>query len=487
MPNRKATLVTTILRRHLLLAGITLIAMLLGLLALTDILNMRSHRQTLVHELESIETVDFSSSPSVGVYQRTSDDRISFILLDNKGRWAAGENFRGGYSPHRERKGPRPRWKEAATVLRKDHVDGYGYLPWVKGPVLWAARVMYDPGGEHTILVAWHQVSRIRSTALEGTYAVVAAAIVFSFLIGVILELRTARRVTTVIDAIAISSSKMAAGDYHVMLPQQSSLELDRVSTAIMRLAQNLDQTTAELVCEREHLRNLEAAQRKFVADASHELRAPLTSMRVTLEAWQDGILRPDEQPQSIEHLRKETERLSTLVTNLLDLSRIESGRETLEVVPVDLRAIAEELVLFRRGMNCARVTIDIPEDMPPVLGDQGAVHRIVQNLLENACRFTEPTGNVMIWARVVQEQVRFGVSDNGCGIDPQELPRIWDRFARAAQLRAQATVGSGLGLAIVQALVQAMGGTVGAESTPGEGTTVWVQLPMALVAKVTA
>jgi two-component system sensor histidine kinase BaeS len=114
------------------------------------------------------------------------------------------------------------------------------------------------------------------------------------------------------------------------------------------------------------------------------------------------------------------------------------------------------------------------------VLADPDAVHRMLRNLVENARRFTPPDGTILLWAETEATTVRMGVSDTGSGIAPEELPRIWDRFARAAQARADGTAGTGLGLAIVKALAEAQGGTVGAESEPGVRTTVWVRLPLA-------
>jgi signal transduction histidine kinase len=129
---------------------------------------------------------------------------------------------------------------------------------------------------------------------------------------------------------------------------------------------------------------------------------------------------------QAIEQLLKETGRLSTLVANLLDLSRIESGREKLEHIPVKLDEVARDLLCCRRQQACAPITLDLPATLPAVAGDPAAIHRVLQNLLENACRFTDPEGSIRIWAEAGDAAVRFGITDTGCGIDPQELPRIW-------------------------------------------------------------
>ncbi|OPZ82812.1 MAG: Alkaline phosphatase synthesis sensor protein PhoR [bacterium ADurb.Bin429] len=123
---------------------------------------------------------------------------------------------------------------------------------------------------------------------------------------------------------------------------------------------------------------------------------------------------------------------------------------------------------------------MDAPDDLPAALADPDAVHRILRNLVENARRFTPAEGTITLWAEAEEDGIRLGVTDTGSGISPEELPRIWDRFARAAQARADGTAGTGLGLAIVKALAEAQGGDVGAESEPGIRTMVWVRLPRA-------
>jgi signal transduction histidine kinase len=198
------------------------------------------------------------------------------------------------------------------------------------------------------------------------------------------------------------------------------------------------------------------------------------------LASWRDGLLAPEEQADTLAHLRAETARLSALVERLLDLSRIESGRELVAPMPLAPRPALEAVAAAFRGQPGAPIGIEAPDDLPAALADPDAIHRMLHNLLENARRFTPETGRITLWAAATEDGVRLGVTDTGSGIAPEELARIWDRFARSPQARADGTTGSGLGLAIVKALAEAHGGQVGAESTPGVETTIWVQLPRA-------
>jgi len=485
MNRRKPTLAGMMIRRHLLAATITLLLLTFVMLALTDVLTMQTRQHSLLQSLRAIEMVDADNdvAPSLGIYSRASrsgEDRTNYLLLDAQGHWT--EQNEGSPPVHT----PAPVWKEATLVLAKGEAEGKDNLPWVKGPVVWAARAMSTPDspegtpGEPMILVGWRQVSAIRAGILLTTYGVVVAAILLAFMASVFIALRSARVVTGVIDEIANSSTRMADGDYNISLPAQPTRELDRVSSSITHLARDLGQTSADLHAEHDRLIRLERLQRQFVADASHELRAPLTSMRVTLEAWQDGVIRPDEQPASLDRLLRETERLGTLVTRLLDLSRIESGRETVEIEAVSLGDVADQVILAFQNISCAPIHCEIPPDCPPVLADIDALYRILHNLLENARRFTPTDGAIRLWARAEGTMLHIGVTDSGCGISSADLPRIWDRFARSENARAREHAGSGLGLAIVKGLAEAMGGSVGAESTLSSGTTIWVSLLIA-------
>jgi two-component system phosphate regulon sensor histidine kinase PhoR len=238
-----------------------------------------------------------------------------------------------------------------------------------------------------------------------------------------------------------------------------------------------INRLAADLAAEHERLRRLEGLERQFVADASHELRAPLTSMRLILAAWQDGVLEPEEHAEALVKLQRQAEHLSGLVAALLDLSRIESGRETVAMEPVDVAGVAKEVAATFAEVPGARIAVEIAGDSPRAWADRAALARVLRNLLENARRFTPADGVIRIWGEERGESVRIGVTDTGCGITPEFLPRIWDRFARAANAQQGAQGGSGLGLAIVHALVQAMGGEVGAESELGAGATFWVEL----------
>lgn len=467
MKNSKPSLASQLVQQHFWGTALTLGVVLLGLLVVTYLTSIYLSRQTLAKELRSLEAGDIGTMPAIGVYSSISREDAGYELLDVQGHWAMPQD---GMIAER--------WEEAPKIAADGERQGDGKLPWLKSKVVWAARLISNPATQNTmILVTWHNVEANRTATTHMTYFMVVAGIIIAFLVAVILNLRNAHYVTTVLADIIDSSKRMAAGDFHVQLPAQSTRELDEVSKSITSLAKGLQKTTGDLLSEHDRLVRLEGLQRRFVADASHELRAPITSMRVLLEAWQDGVLHPEEQSKALVQLARENDRLASLVTHLLDISRIESGREAVKLANVRLADIVEEVALSFPHDDSPQLVIDIDEDVDIVCTDEESLYRILNNLTENARRFTPVHGTITIWAKNDDNEVVIGVTDTGSGIAPEFLPLIWDRFARAPGARAEGKSGSGLGLAIVKGLAEAMGGKVSAESELGKGTTIMVRL----------
>jgi methyl-accepting chemotaxis protein len=233
----KPTLYRAILRQHLWALVLTLGVLLLGLLLVADILSLRARRLALARELRAIESVDISSPDAIETLSRSSQRDRGFVLVDQTGEWTAG-------NPVRKEKPTRAhtsKWTMASKVLAEGELEGLGTLPWVSDPVVWAARVMYDPDGDKVILVEWHRVSAVRATAaIQTTYAVVILATVLAATVSLYVALRSGRSITRLLNTIADSSARMAAGDYQVHLSEQPVAELDRVSLAVNRLAADL-------------------------------------------------------------------------------------------------------------------------------------------------------------------------------------------------------------------------------------------------------
>ncbi len=228
--------------------------------------------------------------------------------------------------------------------------------------------------------------------------------------------------------------------------------------------------------------RQIEAVRRDFISNVSHELRTPLAALKALTETLQGGAL---EDPRSahrfLEQMETEVDSLSLMVTELLELSRIESGRVPFTfnpTRPADLASAAVErlrLQAERAGLN---LVVDVAEDLPLVRADAVRIQQVLVNLLHNAIKFTPAGGQVSIKAQRQERAVLFNVTDTGVGIASEDLPRIFERFYKVD--RSRATSGTGLGLAIARHLVEAHGGRIWAESEVNRGSSFSFTIPVA-------
>lgn len=229
-------------------------------------------------------------------------------------------------------------------------------------------------------------------------------------------------------------------------------------------------------------VQRLDQVRRDFLTNVSHELRTPLAAIRALVETVESGDVESDEAAAFLARIRQQVDRLTALVNELLDLSRIESGAIELKPEPVDLAAlVAEAASLLRPRAEPAGVTVE----GPPVPGlaveaDRPSLLRIVSNLLDNAVRYSPAGSTIHVETRDEGELVSLSVRDEGPGIGEQDLPRVFERFYKSDAARA--TAGVGLGLAIVKHLVRAHRGTVEAQSPPGSGAVFTVRLPKKFV-----
>lgn len=229
-------------------------------------------------------------------------------------------------------------------------------------------------------------------------------------------------------------------------------------------------------------MRRLEIVRRDFVSNVSHELRTPLASLRALNETLQEGALEdPPAARQFLNRMETEIDTMTQMVQELLELSRIESGRAPLQVQPVKPCELVGK-VLERISPQAERANLalrmDCPEDLPEVLGDTERLGQVLMNLLHNAVKFTPPGGEVSVSAHVEGDQVVFNVHDTGVGISEEDLDRIFERFYKAD--RARAGGGTGLGLSIAKHIVESLHGRIWADSELGAGSTFTFTLPIA-------
>ncbi len=267
-----------------------------------------------------------------------------------------------------------------------------------------------------------------------------------------------------------------AQGDYDQRLSITRSDEIGKLAGALNQMAESARDRMSEL-------HRLEQIRRDFVANVSHELKTPIAAVRGLVETVIDDPKMTDEDRERfLAKIRNQSMRLSSIVTDLLTLSQLESGNGMLETELLDLcevvRSTVTSLAQTAEARNI-RVEVRLPEDPVRLLGDEDALSQVTSNLLDNALKYSPRDAEV--WIRLRQENGKavIEIQDRGVGIEPRDRDRIFERFYRVDKARSRELGGTGLGLSIVKHIVLAHGGAVDVESSPGAGSTFRVFLPV--------
>lgn len=293
------------------------------------------------------------------------------------------------------------------------------------------------------------------------------AAVVLALIAGTLL----ARRIARPVEDIAHAAAAVSAGNLTQRVPAESGIsELNGLGRAFNSMTESLRQS--------------DQAKNAFVADVTHELRTPLTVIKGTIETLEDGAL--DDiagRGPLLVSMQHETERLIRLVNDLLVLTSADAGTLNMHIQPLDLgelaRARCEHLAALAARRQ-VQFTVMVEESAAPpcVLGDADRLAQVLDNLLDNAIRYSPEGSTIAVEVRQSGEECQCAVRDCGPGIPEKHLPFIFERFYRADASRNRQTGGAGLGLAIARALILAQSGRINAESVPGNGTTLRFVLP---------
>jgi signal transduction histidine kinase len=297
-----------------------------------------------------------------------------------------------------------------------------------------------------------------RSLLFGGSLAIV---------IALLLTLVLSRRMTSPIGALARAARRLGRGDLSQRVQLQGEGEVATLAQAFNSMAADLE--------------HAEQLRRNMVADVAHELRTPLSNIQGYLEAIRDGVVEPD--AAAIRSLNEETALLSRLVNELQELSLAEAGELKLVYQAEDITKLVKQAVTPWQPQLAAKeisLSLDLPDNLPPVNIDWQRVNQVLHNLLENAVAHTHKGGTINVAAIAQGDWVEVSVSDTGEGIPAEDLPHIFERFYRVDKSRARATGGSGLGLTIAKRLVEAHGGKITVQSKLGKGSRFSFTLPIA-------
>ncbi|MGH9187561.1 MAG: sensor histidine kinase [Acidimicrobiales bacterium] len=330
--------------------------------------------------------------------------------------------------------------------------------------------VAHPPGPPTTVLLGLPltdvdaSISRLIRVEVLATALIAAALGLVTFWV-IRLGVRPIKQMTQTATAIA-------AGDLSHRVPTVANgTEAGELGLALNAMLSRIEDAFAVRAAS-------EARLRQFVADASHELRTPVTTIRGYAELYQKGGLdEPEALAQAMRRTEQESIRMGSLVDDLLLLARLDQGRP-LEQSPVDLSALAVDAVTDARAADPGRpIGLEV-EDGVTVLGDESRLRQVVANLVGNAVVHTAPDTPVRVAVSWSDGRAVLEVADDGPGMEPGVATRAFERFFRADPARARHAGGSGLGLSIVKAIVDAHGGQVSMQSDPGRGTAVRVELP---------
>jgi two-component system sensor histidine kinase GlrK len=313
----------------------------------------------------------------------------------------------------------------------------------------------------------FHKVSDLRASGDRARKAAILMS-VLSLVLGVVLAILITRSITRPLQVMRKKTGEIAVGVFTSDLKVCSPPEIGDLASAF------------NVMCDK--LRDVDRMKSDFYALMSHELRTPLASIQEGTNLLLEGLGGEiaDRQRRLLTILAEESKRLIELVSSLLDLSKLEAGMVAYQFAPTDLqplldRAVSEVLPLA----EAKRIGIELHgQGLEPVRMDGERILQVMRNLLGNALKFTPPGGTIGISARTAEGKVVVTVADTGPGIPKQHLTAIFDKYRQSIQPRTGTLQGTGLGLAIVKHVIQAHGGTVWAESEPGQGSVFTFVLP---------
>ncbi len=340
---------------------------------------------------------------------------------------------------------------------------------WTKEERLFVAAPV--AGGEHGAPAGFIQLSVPMLpiyTQMSETWLMLGGVGCIVLLLTVLASTLLARQIAIPVQHLTVTSEQIAAGRLDERVAPAGPSEIRRLGQAFNRMA--------------ERVQEMIAAQREFVDNAAHELRSPLTGLRLRIEMLQThGANDPELTRHYLDQMQHEVGYLQRLVDHLLALAAVEEGQPA-EQVDLDLAPLLHELadeigpLAQQAGVDLG---VQLPDHLPCVEANGDQMRIVVRNLLDNAIKYTRTGGTVTLAARTQANDVEIEVADTGIGIPSEALPRVFDRFYRTDRARSRKQGGAGLGLALVRGIVDEHNGKIDVESREGQGSTFTVTLPV--------
>jgi len=299
---------------------------------------------------------------------------------------------------------------------------------------------------------------------LHGQTRTLMVSLVIALLLAAALGFLLARHLSRPVQQLAASVEALSRGDYSKRAPISTRDEIGALGRDVNQLAETLEKN--------------QAARRRWMADIAHELRTPVAILKGEIEALQDGVRQTDE--KSTDSLREEAEQLSRLVDDLQTLALSDAGALDFRLQPVRLSELVKQTgESFRDRLQARGIELDlrIQNDIS-IDGDPQRLRQLLQNLLENSCRYVDRQGQVVLSLAGVDGKTELNLDDSGPGLKPDQLSRLFERFYRVEGSRSRSSGGSGLGLSICRSIVEAHQGSIRAQSSSLGGLRIQVTLP---------
>ena len=333
------------------------------------------------------------------------------------------------------------------------------YEDGVRPNVILYVDIVRTPSGWSRMLLIESEITPVDAT-VETLQVQLVCVTGIMVLLGGLLALFIARKISRPVVAVNEAAKELARGNYEIRFAESGSRE-------VSELAQTLNYAAGELS-------KVEGLRRELLANVSHDLRTPLTMIRGYSEVMRD--LPGENTPENVQIIIDETERLTSLVNDLLDLSRLEAGVMTLDVTTFNLTESIR--AILRRYDKLAGYSFPFLEEEDVfVTADELKISQVVYNLVNNAVTYAGEDKTITLVQTVSNGKVRVSVTDIGEGIPEEKLRDIWERYYKVDKEHRRAQVGTGLGLSIVRHILELHGGAYGVESRLGEGSTFWFEL----------
>ncbi|MDX1990835.1 MAG: HAMP domain-containing sensor histidine kinase [bacterium] len=411
---------------------------------------------------------EFAESASVRVMALTVNENQFEIAFDSAGDFTNGSSIELGIdTSYTNSRAGQARMGRGQRVYGNFYEDEQEWL--------YAAVISPDRAQRGIwLLVAEPRPTQSLPNTLQQFGATLGIPLVQSALAGMLAAVVMAALITRTIarplQALSNAATSVAQGHFDELVPVSGPTEIRAVAEAFNRMSGEV--------------RASQQAQRDFLANVSHDLKTPLTSIQGYSQAIMDGATKDPAHAAEIIH--DEAARLNRMVIELTDLARIQSGRLSMQMVALDLGQITQrvakklEVVAQKKG-----IVLDVhAPSLPDIAGDGDRLVQVLHNLIDNAIKYTPSGGKVQVRAQVGHNGVEVIVADTGMGIPEADLPRVFERFYQVDKARGPAR-GTGLGLAIVREIVQAHGGRIRVQSQAEQGTTFTVWLPSPNVSTV--